>query len=77
MTEDPNREANMTVKELIDLLATYQKDLPVAYRLHSEQCLMKPDDICVVDLCHARPDGWVQDKRPDMPTQQYLLFPGN
>lgn len=67
----------MTVKELIDLLATYPKDLLVAYRIHSEQCLMEVEDIKLVDLCHPRPDGWVQDKRPDMPTQQYLLFPGN
>lgn len=67
----------MTVKELIDLLATYQKDLPVAYCCCSEQVLLKADDIMVVDLCHPRPDGWIQNKRPDKQTQQYLLFPGN
>lgn len=67
----------MTVKELIDLLATYPADLPVAYRLHSEQCMMNKDDIAVVDLSHPRPDGWIQNKRPDLPAQQYLLFPGN
>lgn len=67
----------MTVGELIGLLATYQKDLPVAYRMCSEQVLLEAKDIEVVDLCHPRPDGWIQDKRPDMPTQQYLLFPGN
>lgn len=67
----------MTVKDLIDLLATYPKDLPVAYRIYSEQCLLEAKDIDVVDLCYPRPDGWVQDKRPDMPTQQYLLLPGN
>lgn len=67
----------MTVKELIDLLATYPKDLPVAYRCHSEQVLLEAKDIEIVDLCHPRPDGWVQNYRPDMPTQQYLLFPGN
>lgn len=67
----------MTVGELIGLLATFQKDLPVAYCCCSEQVLMKPDEITVVDLCHPRPDGWIQNARPDMPTQQYLLFPGN
>lgn len=67
----------MTVKELIDLLATYQKDLPVAYTCCSEQVMLKADEISVVDLCHPRPDGWIQNGRPDMPTQQYLLFPGN
>jgi hypothetical protein len=67
----------MTVKELIDLLATYQKDLPVAYCCCSEQCLLEAQDIKVVDLCHPRPDGWIQNNRPDMPTQQYLLLPGN
>lgn len=67
----------MTVKELIDLLATYPKDLPVAYCCYSEQVLLEANEIELVDLCHPRPDGWVQNKRPDMPTQQYLLFPGN
>lgn len=67
----------MTVKELIDLLATYQKDLPVAYTCCSEQVLLEAKDIEVVDLCYPRPDGWIQNNRPDMPTQQYLLFPGN
>ena len=67
----------MTVKELIDVLLTYKQDLPVAYSIYSEQCLLEAKDIAVVDLCHPRPDGWVQHKRPDMPTQQYLLFPGN
>ncbi len=65
----------MTVKELIDLLQTYPPELPVAYCLYSEQCLLEPKDIGVVDLCHSRPDGWIQNRRPDMPTRQYLLFP--
>ncbi len=67
----------MTVKELIDLLATYPEDLPVAYCCMSEQVLLEAKDIEIADLCHPRPDGWVQNYRPDMPTQQYLLFPGN
>lgn len=35
----------MTVKELIDLLATYPKDLPVAYRCYSEQVMMEAKEI--------------------------------
>ena len=67
----------MTVEDLIKLLATYPKDMLVAYEIYSEQCLLEAKDIRVIDACHPRSDGWVQDKRPDMPTQQYLMFPGN
>lgn len=67
----------MTVNELIEHLHTFPKDLPVAYRLHSEQCLLDLEDIVVTELCEPRPDGWIQDKRPDMPSIKYLVFPGN
>ena len=67
----------MNVAELIDFLNTQPQDLEVAYCLHSEQCLMEIRDIGVIKACVARPDGWIQDARPDMPTQEYLLFPGN
>ncbi|WP_333899631.1 hypothetical protein [Agrobacterium pusense] len=67
----------MTVAELIEHLRTFPQDLPVAYRLHSEQVMLDPDDIEVKELCFPRPDGWVQNKRPDMPSQPYLLLPGN
>jgi hypothetical protein len=67
----------MTVKELIKLLQTYPSTLQVAYRLHSEQKILEADEIELKNLCEYRPDGWVQDERPDMPTQQYVLFPGN
>ena len=67
----------VTVAELIVFLQTQPQDILVAYRIHSEQCLLELDDISVVPLCEPRPDGWVQDKRPDMPTRNYLLFPGN
>ena len=66
----------MTVAELIAFLQTQPQDIQVAYCLHSEQCLMQLEDIGVLDACAPRPDGWIQDKRPDMPTQRYLLFPG-
>lgn len=67
----------MTVAELIALLQTKPQDLQVAYRLYSEQCLLEAADIRVVTRCEPRPDGWVEDERPDKPTRQYLLFPGN
>lgn len=67
----------MTVAELIQLLKTYPQDLSVVYCLHSEQCLMEADDLDVAELCYPRRDGWVQDKRPDMPSKKYLRFPGN
>ena len=67
----------MIVSELIQLLQTFPQDLPVAYDLHSEQCLMEPGDIRTENLCLPRADGWVPNKRPDKPTQTYLVFPGN
>ncbi|MEY2854604.1 MAG: hypothetical protein RL030_1736 [Pseudomonadota bacterium] len=67
----------MTVAELIAFLQTQPQDLQIAYCLHSEQCLMGADQIKTLEACAPRPDGWIQDKRPDMPTQTYLLFPGN
>jgi hypothetical protein len=67
----------MTVTELIEFLKTRPQELQVAYRVYSEQCLLEAKDIELLDCCEPRPDGWVQSKRPDRPTQQYLLFPGN
>lgn len=67
----------MTVQELIDFLQTYPQDMQVAIELYSEQCLLNPEEIEVRELCKPRPDGWVQNKRPDMDTQEYLVFPGN
>lgn len=67
----------MLVSDLIRLLKTYPQDLPVAYSIYSENCLLEAEDISIEDLCEARPDGWVANKRPDKPTIKYLLFPGN
>ena len=67
----------MTVAELIELLKAYPQDLPVAYSKYSEQCLLDPKDIGIGSACLPRPDGWVQSRRPDMPTCDYLMFPGN
>jgi len=67
----------MTVADLIEFLKTQQQELPVAYRVFSEQSLMASAQVRVVPLCAPRPDGWIADARPDKPTQNYLLFPGN
>ena len=67
----------MTVKELIEFLQTQPQDLPVAYCLHSEQALLEVEHISIQKCCLARPDGWVQNARPDMFAVDYLVFPGN
>ena len=67
----------MNVAELIEILKKHPQDLQVTYRVFSEQQLLCPDDISQVVACAPRPDGWVQDRRPDKQTQTYLMFPGN
>ncbi len=67
----------MTVKDLIDLLKKYPKNLPVCYQRYSEYCLLEAGDIAELELCAPRPDGWVANARPDKPTQNYLVLPGN
>ena len=67
----------MTVAELIAYLQTQPQGLHVAYRCCSEQLLLEAKEIEIAEKCPPRPDGWIHDKRPDMPTQRYLLLPGN
>jgi len=67
----------MTVIELIDFLWKLPADMPIAYKCMSEQLVLEAKDIEIQDLCIPRSDGWVQNARPDMETQTYLLFPGN
>ena len=67
----------MTVAELIAYLQTQPQDLQVAYVCYSEQRLLAATEIDIVERCEPRPDGWIEDKRPDKPTQRYLLLPGN
>lgn len=67
----------MTVGDLIEFLKTQPQDLQVAYQRYSEQVLMESDEICVMECCVARADGWIQSKRPDQASQKYLMFPGN
>ena len=66
----------MTVADLVAFLQTQPQDLPVAYRCCSEQVLLEKSDIQVKQACEPRPDGWIQDKRPDKPSRAYLMFPG-
>ena len=67
----------MTVSELIEFLEGQPQTVQVAYELYSEQCLLETEKIKLKELCEPRPDGWIQDKRPDMPSSVYLVFPGN
>jgi hypothetical protein len=67
----------MTVKELIAMLQSKPPYLLVAYMRYSEYCLLEADDITILPLCAPREDGWVHSKRPDKPSQNYLVLPGN
>ena len=77
MDKKEKEKENMTVAEFIGFLQTQPQGIQVAFCLYSEQVLLHPKQIQVVELCEAREDGWIQNKRPDMPTQTYLLLPGN
>lgn len=67
----------MTVAELIEVLKTHPQELQVISKMFSEYCILEADDIGVGKACEPRPDGWVQNFRKDMPSQDYLMFPGN
>lgn len=64
----------MTVKELIELLQSQPQELQVVYSKFSEYCLLEASDVVVDNLCEARADGWVACRRPDKPTQEYLVI---
>jgi hypothetical protein len=67
----------MNVRELIEFLQKHDPEMPVAFRQYSEQAELEADEIEVKKLTKPRPDGWIQNYRPDMEAQYYLLFPGN
>lgn len=67
----------MKVRELIALLLTFPPEVDVAYMCCSEQCVLNANDIDLIKAVPPRADGWVQNARPDMLTQDYVLFPGN
>lgn len=67
----------LTVADLIKHLQTLPQDLLVAYEEYSDQVLLEASDLYIMELCPPRPDGVIQARRPDTPTQFYLVFPGN
>jgi hypothetical protein len=67
----------LTVAQLIEFLRAQPQELLVAYQIYSEQRLLEAEQIEIIDACIPRADGWLQDKRPDMPSRAYLMFPGN
>mgnify|MGYP001604601929 CR=1 FL=1 len=67
----------MTVAELIQHLKTFPSDLRVAYHIYSEQALLEEKDVLLAAYTPARPDGWIENARPDKRTETYVMFPGN
>ena len=67
----------MTVAELIEVLKQKPGHIQVAYEIYSTAQLLQESQIRIVTLCEARPDGWVEDLRPDKPSVDYLVLPGN
>ena len=67
----------MKVCDLVEFLLKQPQDIEVAYCCYSEADLLEEDQIGIVSGCLARPDGWIQNERPDMEQQEYLMFPGN
>lgn len=67
----------MNVGDLVKFLQTLPPDMDVAIQMYSEQRVFTLDEILVIKGCPPRPDGWIQNQRPDVEPQEYLLFPGN
>lgn len=67
----------MNVEELIEFLKTQPQDLQVIYQCCSEHAELEAEQISVGAACLPRGDGWVANERPDKPTKQYLILPGN
>lgn len=62
----------MKVYELIEALKDMPQDLEIVIPKYSENCTFDKEDLELVELCEARPDGWVHDKRPDKTVYEYL-----
>jgi hypothetical protein len=77
MRINTKEKTTMTVAELIEFLKTQPQDLPVAFAIYSEYALLETETITVKELSLPRNDGWVENKRPDKTSRQYLVFPGN
>ena len=67
----------MKVKELIDLLKTFDSEMLIVHGMYSEYLLLDGRNISMQMLCEPRNDGWVADARPDKPLIPYVVFPGN
>jgi len=67
----------LTVGTLKKILDQHPDDMYIVYGCRSEQVLMMSDQVNTADLGQARNDNWVHNYRPDKPTQEYLVFPGN
>ena len=67
----------MNVEQLVAFLKTQPQDLQVIFECYSEFRLLEEGEILVREASIARQDGWVHSKRPDKPSQVYLVFPGN
>lgn len=67
----------MKVKELKAYLENLDPEMDIAYTCCSENVILEEKELEIQDLCEARNDGWVANKRPDKPSVPYLVFPGN
>jgi len=67
----------MKVKDLIDLLQSYDPDLSIVYACCSEYTILNGEDLQVIKLHPRRPDGWVHKFDPKQAKIDYLAFPGN
>jgi hypothetical protein len=67
----------MTVVELIEFLKTHPQDMPILFRQYSDYTELRADQIGVEEHQVPRGDGYVGSKRPDRPSQKFLVFPGN
>ena len=67
----------MTVAELIEFLKTQPQEMPILFRQYSDYTELRQDQIEVEEHGVPRGDGYVASKRPDKPSQKYLVFPGN
>lgn len=67
----------MKVSELIEFLKDQPQDLDVIYQCCSEHNTLEANYIYVGKACEPRPDGWVANERPDKPSKEYLILPGN
>lgn len=67
----------MTVKELIEILKTQPQDIQVCYMFRSDYSLLQSEELEIKKLCFPRTDNYIENNRPDKPTQDYLVLPGN